>query len=318
MAQQIKKKRQARLTRLGILALALSAQACGTDIYVGPDWEGVGVLGEYIIHDGSKRNYALHIPSSYDSSDATPVLIMLHGGGDTGPNFQRWTELDAVADEAGIMVVWPTGTGYPCFDDLPVEQCDQTPPHRWLPEDADFLDDLIDHLRHELYVDTTRIFASGFSNGSIFSHQLACEGPGRFAAFAIIAGSQTPQTAFNCAPTRSFPLLYMHGTEDGSFPFDGSGPYISAASTVSGYAALNGCVGEPTLEWLPDTENDGTRVWTERYDDCTDNVEVLFYGIEDGGHTWPGVEGFPLSFGLTSFDIVANEVIVDFLSRVGR
>ena len=73
------------------LALVVLLAACGTDTYLGPDWDGVAVLGEYIIYDGAKRNYALHVPSSYDSSDATPLLIMLHGGGDTGPNFQRWT-----------------------------------------------------------------------------------------------------------------------------------------------------------------------------------------------------------------------------------
>ena len=215
------------------------------------------------------------------------------------------------------MTVWPTGTGYPCLDDLPVEQCEQAPPFRWQDGDIQFLRELIDHLRHELFIDTTRIYASGFSNGSIFSHEVACEGPYEFAAFAIISGTLSPQTAFDCAPSRPIPLLYMHGTEDGSFPWDG-GVYLSAASTLSGWVTLNRCIGEPTVEWLPDSANDGTRVWTETYDDCDAGTEVLFYGIEGGGHTWPGVVGFPPSFGLTSFDIVANEEIIEFLSRQSR
>ena len=291
------------------------ATACGSELPTYPDWEGVGVLGEYIIHDGIKRAYALNVPSSYDNTEFTPLLIMFHGAGDDGPNFQRWSRLDSVAGPAGIITAYPNGSGYGCPDDVPVEDCDDTPPFLWNSQDVAFTRELIAHLRHELTIDSTRIFAAGFSNGSLFTHRLGCELAGKLAAVAPVSGPLTPQIAISCFPTRPISVLLVHGTEDMSFPWDGSGPYMSAPSTASTWSEVNACVGEPTVEWLPDTESDGTRVWTETYDDCDGEAEVLFYGIEGGGHTWPGHVGFPPSFGLTSHDISVNEEIVRFLSR---
>ncbi len=72
------------------------------------------------------------------------------------------------------------------------------------------------------------------------------------------------------------------------------------------------------VEWLPDTEDDSTRVWTETYGNCDGSAEVRLYGIEGGGHTWPGVAGFPPRLGLTSHDISASAEIVEFMAQHGR
>ncbi len=300
-----------------VLLLAITA-ACGSELPTHPDWEGVGVLGEYIIHNGTKRAYVLNVPSSYRVSEPTPLLIMFHGLGDTGPNFQSWSGLDSVAETAGFITAYPNGTGFSCFDDLPPEECEDTPPFRWQSGDIGFTRELIAHLKHELTIDSHRIFAAGFSNGALFTHELGCEMAGDLAAVAVISALLYPQTAVRCAPSRPIPILLMNGTEDVAFPWEGGGRYLSVSSTVSTWASINGCIGEPTVEWLPDAEDDGTRVWTETYQDCYGSAEVLFYGIEGGGHTWPGVSGCPPSLGLTSHDISVNEEIVGFMSQHSR
>jgi polyhydroxybutyrate depolymerase len=292
--------------------------ACGDALPLHPDWEGVGVLGEYIVHNGVKRSYALNLPTDYRDTEPTPLLLMFHGGGDTGPNFQRWSRMDSVADPAGVITVYPNATGYGCPDNVPVDECDDTPPFRWKTEDIIYVQELVGHLRHELTIDSTRIFAAGFSIGSLFTHELACNLADQLAGVAPISAPMDPQTAFGCAPILPIAILVVHGTADSSFPWNGDGPYLSVTSTFSGWAQMNGCVGEPDVEWLPDNEDDGTRVWTETYRDCDDDVEVLLYGIEGGGHTWPGHPGFPASSGLTSQDISVNEEIVDFISRHSR
>ena len=302
------------LTYLFSVTLLILVAACGADTYVGPNWNGVGVLGEYIMHDGARRDYVLHLPTSYDSSEATPLLIMLHGGVESGADFQSWNPLDSLANELDIMVAWPTATGSLCIQDKPAEECPQAPPYFWETIDIRFLRRLIVHLRSELYVDTSRIYAAGFSNGAVIAHEIACAGPYEFAGFAMISGPMSSQAAVDCWPSRPVPLLYMHGTEDRGFPWDGD-LLLSVTSTMSGWVEVNGCSETPAIEWLPDTADDGTRVWTETYRDCDNDTDVLFYGIEGGGHTWPGIAGFPSQSGLTSFDIVANEVIVDFLLR---
>lgn len=298
------------------MLLAITA-ACGNELPTHPDWEGVGVLGEYIIHNGTKRAYSINVPSSYRVSEPTPLLIMFHGAFDTGSGFQRWSGLDSVAEAAGFITAYPNGKGSYCIDDVPPEEFEDCPPFGWQSEEIEFTRELIAHLKHELTIDSRRIFAAGFSNGAVFTYELGCEMVGDFAAVAVISALLYPQTAVRCNPSRPIPILLMNGTEDKAFPWEG-GLYLSVSSTVSFWAALNGCTGEPTVEWLPDAEDDGTRVWTETYQDCDGSAEVLFYGIEGGGHTWPGVSGFPSRLGLTSHDISVNEEIVGFISQHSR
>ncbi len=54
----------------------------------------------------------------------------------------------------------------------------------------------------------------------------------------------------------------------------------------------------------------------EDYPGCDGGSEVLFYIVEDGGHTWPDA---PVEFGpgagLETRDISANELLASFFNR---
>ena len=68
---------------------------------------------------------------------------------------------------------------------------------------------------------------------------------------------------------------------------------------------------------LPDLDpTDGTRVFVERREDCTDGASVELYRVEGGGHTWPG--GRPYApqriVGRTSHDIDASQVAFAFFA----
>jgi len=53
-----------------------------------------------------------------------------------------------------------------------------------------------------------------------------------------------------------------------------------------------------------------------RYTGCEDDAEVVFYTIEDGGHTWPGGNPLPKSIaGDTSMDISASETMWEFFEQ---
>ena len=67
---------------------------------------------------------------------------------------------------------------------------------------------------------------------------------------------------------------------------------------------------------LPDTEADGTTVWLDTYLGCSAASEMRLYGIDGGGHTWPGSPvSFPPSFGLTTRDISATTRILEFFNE---
>jgi polyhydroxybutyrate depolymerase len=57
------------------------------------------------------RNYLVHIPPKYDSTKPTPVVLAFHGGGANAGNMIVFSGLNKKSDEAGFIVVYPSGTG---------------------------------------------------------------------------------------------------------------------------------------------------------------------------------------------------------------
>lgn len=50
---------------------------------------------------------------------------------------------------------------------------------------------------------------------------------------------------------------------------------------------------------------------------CTDDIEVGFYAIEGGGHTWPGsaISSLIATLGVTNLDIDATDIAWQFFQR---
>src|SRR5438034_5245238 len=66
-----------------------------------------------IVSSGQKREYLLYVPRSYDRAKPTPLVISMHGGA-LWPAAQKGiSQWNRVADEHGLIVVYPSGTGVP-------------------------------------------------------------------------------------------------------------------------------------------------------------------------------------------------------------
>jgi polyhydroxybutyrate depolymerase len=227
------------------------------------------------------------------------MLVALHGGGDTGAHFEASLDLDSIADLAGLITVYPD-----------IDFASQ-------PNDAPFIRTLVAHLKRGLAVDAGRVYVAGFSGGAELTHTLACEFADHLAGAASVSYPMTRKVAVNCEPARPLPVLFMHGTADAAAPWVGhEDVLLSIPTSVRTWAKLNDCVLDPTVEWLPDRADDSTRVWTETYSGCAGSVEVKLYGVQGGGHSWPGASGsFGGWSGAHSFDISASEEIVNFFLR---
>jgi polyhydroxybutyrate depolymerase len=119
--------------------------------------------------------------------------------------------------------------------------------------------------------------------------------------------------------------MAFHGTADPLVPYEG-GPepgwvarngatvinaprfFIGAPDWVAFWAENNGCsAGPQTIPPQGDTRG-------IRYTDCDEDAAVVFYTIEDGGHTWPG--GMPIPFlGKTTRDIDATDELWSFFQE---
>ena len=95
--------------------------------------------------------------------------------------------------------------------------------------DLVFIDDILKQVKTGLCIDTTRMFAGGFSYGGGMSLALACDRPGVFRAIAPQSGSLT-----------------LSGCKDGSKPTAilaaaGTETYASMLTAVQKFAKNNGC-----------------------------------------------------------------------------
>ena len=289
---------------IGIIFLVLFTfvMLLGTFIFLTYLW--VNKTNGEIESSGVTRKYLLYVPESYDPEKATPLIISIHGFVQWPAHQAQISHWNEVADEAGLIVVYPQGTGFPL---------------RWNTTlgspDVIFISDLINKLESEYNIDPQRIFVNGLSNGGGMSFLLACEMAERIAALGTVAGAYSLPME-KCNPGRPLPVITFHGTADRIVPFDGGLESNRGYSLppipewVEQWAVKNGCSLE-SEDLPPQGEVSGVR-----YSGCEGGVEVVFYTIHGGGHTWPGGEGMPEWItGKTTQDIDATRTMWEFFER---
>lgn len=156
----------------------------------------VGDYKESIKVDGLKRTYLLHIPKGFNSAQQYPLVLLFHGGGGSGKKFAKQTDFSDYADKEGFIAVYPDGIKYNWNDGR-----DTTDAYKAGADDINFIQTLVISLKSELPIDDKRIYATGVSNGGIFSHRLGCEMSDTFAAIGTVVGPIATKLVPNCAPS---------------------------------------------------------------------------------------------------------------------
>jgi len=275
--------------------------------------------GEYTLQAGGlERTYRLHVPLNFDGNLSWPLVFVFHGGYGTGEVMEEVTGFDQVADEKGFIVVYPNGYIDHWNDGR------STDPTYTDVDDVRFVSALIDELSSKYNIDPKRVFATGMSNGGIFTYRLACELSDRLAAVGPVSGSLAENLVPQCSPAQTISIIHIHGLDDQLVKFEGGtvpSPYGGVTYPVLDTLALwidfDGCTGSPETTELPDSDpSDGTTVRMISYTHCQNNTVVTLYAIAGGGHTWPGGEYTSEGAGgKTSHDFSASEVIWEFFSQ---
>jgi polyhydroxybutyrate depolymerase len=265
---------------------------------------------------GMDRTYTLHVPPG----DPVGLVLSLHGGGGSGSGQRDLTDFDAVADANNLLVVYPDG-----YDKSWADGRGASPADRHHVDDVGFLVGLVSKLQSDYGIARGHVFATGMSNGGFMSNRLACDRADIFAAIAPVAGTLGAGVA--CNPSRPVSVLQAHGPADPLVPFNGGdvrgrggvSHSISANGIVNKWRGANGCQGDPSVQVLPNV-GDGTVV--HRFDSvaCAASSEVVFYQIDNGGHTWPGGKQYlpQAIIGRTSRALDASEVIAQFFLAHAR
>ena len=217
---------------------------------------------------GGNRSYILRIPDNYDNSHAYHLIIAYHwnggtmqdidGGGSSGAVWSYYG-LKAQANNSTIFVApqgisngWGNSGG----------------------QDLKLTDDMIKLIEGDLCVDTTQVFALGFSYGGSMSYALACARPTVFRAVAVYSGG-----VLSGCDGGTLPVAYIgiHGISDGTLNISGG------RSMRDKFVMNNGC----TSQNPPEPKAGSLTHTCTSYQGCKAGYPVEWCAF-DGGHT-PGI-----------------------------
>ncbi|MBI5092298.1 MAG: esterase [Candidatus Hydrogenedentes bacterium] len=268
------------------------------------------------------RTYLLHVSPSLPPDKPCPLVFVFHGGGGNGQVTERLTQFSPVADREGFIAVYPDGIGKNWNDG---REPYVSPSHRDNVDDVGFVSAMIDAVSQTHAIDPKRIFATGISNGAIFSHYVGAKLSTRFAAIAPVVGGIAEPFAPQFKPDEPVSVFILQGTDDPLDPYHGGGVaggrrghIIDTDKTVELWTRQDGCATTPQTGELPDSDpSDACRVKWSTWSKGRNGTEVTLYTIEGGGHTWPGGSQFLPKFivGRVCHDFDATQAIWEFFTK---
>ena len=271
-----------------------------------------------------ERVYTLHIPDSFDGTEAAPLVVFLHGGGGNAQSAQNFTNFNIFSDAHGFLMLYPQGG----FEAMPnsftwADGRGLAPDVQGI-DDVGFINALIEQLKTEYNINERKVYLSGFSNGSFLTQRIAFENNDQFAAIGIIGGTMSQELFNNGDPTRAIPLIYIFGTDDPLVPFDGGfvsdnsnfDPVVGIEDAVDFWIQNNNCqITLPEVKLPNSTITDNSDVTVFEYINGIAETKVKYYQVNGGGHTWPGVQIANPTLGVVNLDFQASEELWFFFNQ---
>lgn len=176
-------------------------------------------------------------------------------------------------------------------------------------DDVGYIRGLIEEAAATYSIDTRRVALLGHSNGGFMALRMACEASDLVTTVVSLAGSTWSDEAL-CAPaTYPVSVMALHGTADGTIPYEGSTSegftFPSAPVTAERFAVLAGCdpantSAQPSIDMV--SILDGSETDILGYNDCIRGSTVELWTINDGPHT-------PFPWTEIGFDAMADWLI---------
>lgn len=237
-----------------------------------------------INHNGIDREYILYVPDLYNGEIPVPLMMSFHGGGGTATGQMYVSDMRPIADTANFILVYPQGLQLDDGGSTHWNSMLASDSNKSSVDDFGFIDALINDLSSSYNIDSTRLYATGFSNGADISFTLGCFLNNRIAAVAPVSGLMLSNPSSNCNPANPLGIMIIHGTLDNSRPIGGiDGYYASIDETISFWSNLNSTSLSPNI--TPYTA-DGLNIELYSYTGQDNTVYIEYYKVIDGDHIW--------------------------------
>ncbi|MEM1135393.1 MAG: PHB depolymerase family esterase [Bacteroidota bacterium] len=182
--------------------------------------------------------YYLYLPEGYENSqEQFPLLLFLHGGGESGDSLQ-------LVLKHGIPKLIAAGKKFPFIVLSP-----QNPGKKKFWDDV-VVNELLDKIIATHKVDKNRIYATGMSRGAYGTWRLAMQHPDKFAAIAPVCGAVPASYAMWI---KHIPTWVFHGAKD---------PVIAVSESADIVEHINRLGGDAKLTVYSDA---GHNAWTATY-----------------------------------------------------
>jgi predicted peptidase len=172
--------------------------------------------------DGKESKYVVFVPAAYQGDKPYPVILFLHGSGESGNDGKKQTTvglgkaIQTQEKDFPFLVVFP-----------------QSEKRNWQAdtEDGKRAIAILDEVTRMYKTDPKRIYLSGLSMGGFGTWSLAAKYPERWAAIVPICGGGEPKTA---ETIKDLPCWCFHGDADRVVPPDRSRVMIEALKAAGG------------------------------------------------------------------------------------
>ena len=297
--------------------------------------KGAMARKESLPHQGRERSYYVHVPTTYRTGEAVPLVLVFHGGGGHARQIMTFTGFNSVSQKSGFIAVYPEGLEKHWNDGRKSEKFRE---HTASVDDVGFVRTLIRQLKKDYSLDERRVYSTGISNGGIFSQRLAIELADEFAAVASLAAQIASELAGK-RPKSPVSVMFMNGTKDPFVPYAGGkvdpeltpglarfrkqrkpsrGVVISTDAAVKFWLQTNKIRTRGTSVGLADKDrSDNCRAEHQKWHDAAAGLSVELVKVIGGGHTWPGKRQYLPTriIGPTCGDFDGSEVVWDFFRR---
>jgi poly(3-hydroxybutyrate) depolymerase len=231
--------------------------------------------GTHTIQSGGQtRSYIVRVPAGYDNNRPYRLIFGFHWRGGTandvdsgGTDGYNWSYygLRRLADSANNSTIFvaPQGIG-----------------NGWANsggQDVAFVDAMVSRITSGLCVDTSQVFATGFSYGGAMSYALACSRASVFRAVAVYSGANLSGCNGGTQPVA---YMGLHGLRDNVLPIS------SGRALRDTFVRANGCAAQNP----PEPANGSLTHIITTYSGCRSGYPVVWAAF-DGGHDPGPIDG---------------------------
>jgi predicted peptidase len=223
----------ARVVILGAVAALVAAwvgsgKAGGADV-------STGFLFSSLKENGRELKYAVYVPRGYDPSRSWPLILFLHGSGESGTDGSR-----QLAQGLPRELVWNPDR-WPFIVIIPQKPSQDA---EWEQYELELMT-MLAHARREYTVDPTRLVLTGLSQGGHGAWVLAARHPELWAAVVPVCGYRTVRSGAAgvftgtvtdlVATLKGIPVWAFHGEADDIVPVGETHTMIAALEAAGAH-----------------------------------------------------------------------------------